>query len=397
LLARLSQASVLCNDGFLGLRDGVWIHHGDAVDVALLTMAAKTGVHRAVVEADSPRVAEIPFEPEHRFAATLHRTGDTLHAAVKGAGERVLPMCTRMATPAGDVPMDASTLEEQANALAAEGFRVLAVATGPVDLGGDELGMFAADALTGLVFLGFVAMIDPLRPEAKASVHACQAAGIRVAMVTGDHPVTALAIARELGFAERPEQVVTVPMLEKVMAQGEHAVDALIRDARVFARVEPNQKLRIVESLIRLGHFVAVTGDGANDAPALRAAHIGVAMGERGTDVARESSELVLTDDNFASIVTHALPSSSHRVSRRHLRRSTLTRVSRRTAIRRPDYPQQPSQHTTCTSPSCSLQRAGIQVLFTQSQDEAPWQSLSKGTQRPLYRMDPKGPSPGQT
>jgi magnesium-transporting ATPase (P-type) len=121
--------------------------------------------------------------------------------------------------------------------------------------------------------------------------------------VTGDHPVTALAIARELGFADRPEQVVTGAMLEKVVTQGEAAVDALVREARVIARVEPSQKLQIVQALIRLGHFVAVTGDGANDAPALRAAHIGVAMGERGTDVARESSELILTDDNFASIV----------------------------------------------------------------------------------------------
>ncbi len=303
LLARVSAASVLCNDGFLGLRDDAWVHHGDAVDVALLAMAAKAGVHRAAVEAESPRVAEIPFEPEHRFAATLHRTGGVLHVAVKGAGERILPMCSRMATAAGDVPVDASMLEEQANTLAAGGFRVLAIAAGPVDLGGKELTEFGPDALTGLVLLGFVGMIDPLRPEAEASVHACQAAGIQVAMVTGDHPVTALAIARELGFADRPEQVVAGPVLEKVVAQGCQAVDALIRDARVFARVEPSQKLQIVQSLIRLGHFVAVTGDGANDAPALRAAHIGVAMGERGTDVARESSELILTDDNFASIV----------------------------------------------------------------------------------------------
>ncbi|MBI2378974.1 MAG: HAD-IC family P-type ATPase [Deltaproteobacteria bacterium] len=302
-LARLGRASVLCNDGFLGRRDEAWVHHGDAVDVALLVMAAKAGVHRADAEAESPRVGEIPFEPEHRFAATLHRTGDVLDAAVKGAGERVLPMCSRMATGAGDVPVDAAMLEAQANKLAASGFRVLAIAAGPVDLGGKELGEFGAGALTGLVFLGFVGMIDPLRPEAKKSVEACQAAGIQVAMVTGDHPVTALAIARELGFAEAPEQVVTGPTLERVAAQGARAIDALVGNARVFARVEPSQKLQIVQSLIRLGHFVAVTGDGANDAPALRAAHIGVAMGDRGTDVAKESADLIVTDDNFASIV----------------------------------------------------------------------------------------------
>jgi Ca2+-transporting ATPase len=147
-------------------------------------------------------------------------------------------------------------------------------------------------------------MIDPLRPEAKASIQQCQSAGIQVAMVTGDHPITALAIARELGFANTSDEVVTGPQLAKLITpQNPHGADALIRSAHVFARVEPTQKLQIVQALIRLGHFVAVTGDGANDAPALRAAHIGVAMGERGTDVARESAELILTDDNFASIV----------------------------------------------------------------------------------------------
>jgi magnesium-transporting ATPase (P-type) len=266
-------------------------------------MAAKAEVHRSAVEAQTPRVAEIPFEPEHRFAATLHRAGGALHVAVKGAGERVLAMCSHMATPAGDVAIDVALLERQADSLAQAGFRVLAIAGGPVDLGTRALDDFSPADLSRLVFLGFVGMIDPLRPEAKRSVLACRAAGIEVAMVTGDHPVTALAIARELGLADRPEQVVTGPVMDKVMTRGDDAIDALVRDARVFARVEPNQKLRIVQSLIRLGHFVAVTGDGANDAPALRAAHIGVAMGKRGTDIARESAELILTDDNFASIV----------------------------------------------------------------------------------------------
>ncbi len=301
LLERLARAGALCNDGFLGHRDGRWVHHGDAVDVALLVLAAKAGLGQAALEAATPRVGEIPFDPEHRFAATLHRDGDTHHVHVKGAGERLLAMCTRMATADGDVPIDRDRLEQQADALAADGFRVLALATG--ELVREPGTALEHDELRGLVFLGYVAMIDPLRPEARAAVRACQAAGIQVAMVTGDHPVTALAIARELGFAERPEQVVTGPQLARVAAEGEAALDAFIRDARVFARVEPNQKLQIVQALIRNGHFVAVTGDGANDAPALRAAHIGVAMGERGTDVARESSELILTNDDFASIV----------------------------------------------------------------------------------------------
>jgi len=300
---RLAEAAVLCNDGFLGRRDGGWAHHGDALDVALLAMAAKAGVHRPEVEVRRPRVAEVPFEAELRYAATLHREPDGDHVAVvKGASERVLPMCSRAATPHGDAPIDLDGLAARAERLAERGYRVIAVAEGRIELAGRPASTFGPDHLHDLAFLGFLAMLDPLRPEARDAIRACRSAGIDVAMVTGDHPVTALAIARELELADRADQIVTGPLLDEVCAD-EQALDELVRDARVFARVEPNQKLRIVEALIRLGHFVAVTGDGANDAPALRAAHIGVAMGKRGTDVARESAELVVTDDDFASIV----------------------------------------------------------------------------------------------
>ncbi len=302
-VVRLCTAAALCNDGFFGLRDNRWVHHGDAVDVALLVLSHRAGVQPAALDVSHPRVAAIPFDPEHRFAATLHRRADGLLAVVKGAGERILPMCTRMATIAGDVAIDIAALEQQATKLAASGYRVLALAQGSADLAGQPVADFSASQLQALTFLGFIGMIDPLRPEAKDAIAACQAAGIQVAMVTGDHPVTALSIARELGFAEREDQVVTGTRLAQATAQGDAAVDALVREARVFARVEPTQKLQIVQALGRLGHFVAVTGDGANDAPALRAAHIGVAMGERGTDVAKESADLILADDNFASIV----------------------------------------------------------------------------------------------
>ena len=303
ILARLAAACVLCNNGLLELRDNGWVHHGDAVDVALLAMAFRAGVNRADVEAEHPRVAEIPFEPEQRFAATLHRSGGLLQAVVKGAVEQVIPMCTRMATLNGDVAADPAILEKLAVSVAKRGYRVLAVAAGPIMLRGKEPSGFRPDVLKELVFLGFIGMIDPLRPEAKASVLACQTAGIQVAMVTGDHPATALAIAHELGFAYRPEQVVTGSKFAKAAAQGSRGVDRLVRKTRVFARVEPGQKLEIVKSLIRIGHIVAVTGDGVNDAPALRAAHIGIAMGARGSEMAVESAALILTDDNFASIV----------------------------------------------------------------------------------------------
>ncbi len=302
-LQRLCAAAVLCNDGVSELREGAWVEHGDAVDVALLRLGQAAGLDSAALLREKPRLAAIPFDPEQRFAATLHAEVDGRLAAVKGAGERLLTMCTTMATATGDVPIDAAALTAQANQLAAQGYRVLALAAGKVALAERPLSSFATDDLAGLSFLGFIGMIDPLRPEAKAAIAACQAAGVQVAMVTGDHPATALCIARELGFAEHPEQVVTGARLSQVSAQGEAAVDALVASARVFARVEPTQKLQIVQSLSRLGHFVAVTGDGANDAPALRAAHIGVAMGERGTDVAKETADLVITDDNFASIV----------------------------------------------------------------------------------------------
>jgi magnesium-transporting ATPase (P-type) len=296
----LATAAALCNDGYLGRRDGAWTHHGDAVDVALLVLAHKLGVSRAEAEAARPRVADVPFEAEHRFAATLHASPSGREAFAKGAVERILPMCTRMSAPGGEVALDPDAIARDAEALAERGFRVIALAGGPVEAGGDA--PFGADALHGLVLLGLVGMMDPLRPEAAASVDACRRAGIEVAMVTGDHPVTALAIARDLGLAAARREVVTGAELSRAAQEGPQAVDALVRSARVFARADPSQKLEIVRALRRLGHFIAVTGDGANDAPALRAAHIGVAMGRRGTDVARESADIVLADDDFSSI-----------------------------------------------------------------------------------------------
>jgi magnesium-transporting ATPase (P-type) len=296
----LCAAAALCNDAWLGEREGAWTQHGDAVDVALLVLARKLGTSRPELEAARVRIAEVPFEPEFRFAATLHAGPGGREAFAKGAVERILPMCSRMAGAGGDEPLDAGALLREAEALAARGHRVLALAGGGLDVAPDA---FGADALRHLVFLGLVAMIDPLRPEAAASVQACRDAGIEVAMVTGDHPVTALAIARALGLARDAGEVVSGGELSRAAAEGEAALDALVRRARVFARADPGQKLEIVRALRRLGHFVAVTGDGANDAPALRAAHIGVAMGRRGTDVARESADLVLADDDFSSIV----------------------------------------------------------------------------------------------
>jgi P-type Ca2+ transporter type 2C len=306
-IVRLCQAAALCNDGTLARAAGGWIGHGDAVDVALLVLARKLGLSRPELEIAQPRLAAIPFEAEHQYAATVNgdingADGDRKVAYVKGSGERVLPMCAFMAGPAGDVPIDRPALEKAAEELARQGYRVLAIAAGPAAKWQPEATL-TQEQLTELTFLGFVGMIDPLRPEAAAAVAACRRAGIEVAMVTGDHPITALAIARELGMAEGPQDVVTGAELRVARAAGPEALSSLARRAHVFARVEPQQKLEVVQALMQVGHFVAVTGDGANDAPALRAAHIGVAMGRSGTDVARESAELLLADDNFSSIV----------------------------------------------------------------------------------------------
>jgi len=300
-LARLCRAAALANEGAYLRRDDEWEGHGDAVDVALLVLAHKAGITRPGAIAAAPVVDAIPYESEARYAASLNRHPDGPRVSVKGAVETVLAMCERMATAAADAPLDRDAMLAQAASLAAEGYRVLALADGEVSVGPTE--ELARRHLDGLTFLGLVAMVDPLRPEAKEAVDACGRAGIAVAMVTGDHPETAYAIARDLGLAESREQVVTGPELLEADRRGELAVDQLVGSARVFARIEPHQKLQVVESLQRRGEFVAVTGDGVNDAPALRAAHVGVAMGKAGTDVARETAELVITDDNFASIV----------------------------------------------------------------------------------------------
>jgi len=301
LLKRLGRAAALANEAVLARRGEDWVGEGDTVDVALLVLAHKAGITQPEAQASAPQIAAIPYESEARFAASLNRFPDGPRAAVKGAAETVLGMCERMSTADGEVPVDPDEILSQAQALAASGYRVLALADGSVRLRPEEA--FSRAHLARLTFLGLVALSDPPRAEARDAVDACRRAGIRVVMVTGDHPVTAFAVAHDLGLATTPDDVVTGAQVAEAAAGGPHALDALCAAARVFARIEPQQKLTIVNSLQRRGDYVAVTGDGANDAPALRAAHVGVAMGKGGTDVARESADLVITDDNFASIV----------------------------------------------------------------------------------------------
>jgi magnesium-transporting ATPase (P-type) len=290
-LRRLAEAGALANEAALRVdADGGVRHLGDTVDVAFLALAGKLGLSRPALLQTRPELAAIPYESAQKFAAAINRHGDGAIASVKGAAEVVLPMCAGADPPA---------VLDEAHRLAADGFRVLAVAAGQVAPTAAEA---PAAALAGLELLGLVGLIDPLRGEVPDAIRRCREAGIGVRMVTGDHPVTALAIARALGLAESETEVVHGADLHD-LANDPSELDLAVARGRVFARVEPVQKLAIVESLGRGGHFVAVTGDGVNDAPALNAAHIGVAMGEGGTDVARGAADLILTDDNFASIV----------------------------------------------------------------------------------------------
>jgi len=301
--AALIRAAVMCNDAVLANapEDGAWHHQGDAVDVSLLVLGEKHDPSQARAWRERPEHASIPFDPELRWAASIRASSDGTHKIfVKGAPEQILEMSTSSAEDSAAIGVNVAAQLDRAVRLAEQGFRVLAFADATIERLEHP---FKPEDVAGLRFLGFAAMIDPLRPEAADAVAKCHQAGIEVAMVTGDHPVTALAISRQLGIAGADARVVTGAMLREAEAISEDAVRDIVRGATVFARVEPAQKLQIVQTLGTLGHFVAVTGDGANDAPALRAGHVGVAMAARGTDVAREASTLIITDDNFASIV----------------------------------------------------------------------------------------------
>jgi len=295
-LARLVRCGLLANEAQLTLHNNEWLVSGDGVDLAFLVLAAKQGFDHQHAERDYPELSRIPYESENAFSACVNRIDGQSHVHVKGSAERVLSMCGSNVT--GNALVAADILQ-QVDDLAGQGYRVLALAYGQMPADAVALDQPLAE----LTFLGLVGMIDPLRPEAHAAVQQCRAAQIKVAMITGDHPQTALALARELEIADQNATVVTGREVAAAAEQGGQALSVLVSSTHVFARVEPTQKLQIVEQLIEDGHFVAVTGDGVNDAPALRHAHVGIAMGKRGTDVARESSDLIITDDNFASIV----------------------------------------------------------------------------------------------
>jgi magnesium-transporting ATPase (P-type) len=307
VLRRLAEAAALCNDASLHASDESWGLAGDPTEGALLTLAMKAGFQPAALALDRPRLDAIPFESEHRFMATLNDGRSGRRVFVKGAPERVFSMCSTQATAHGIEPLRLEVWQAAVEAQAQAGRRVLALAERPVADGHADLQH--ADVEQGLTLLGIVGIIDPPRDEALKAVARCQAAGIRVVMITGDHAVTAGAIARQLGLGEaNPNatlgpRVVTGPELDGL---DDAALQRVVADTRVFARASPEHKLRLVRALQAQGEVVAMTGDGVNDAPALKQADVGVAMGLKGTAAARQAGAMVLADDNFASIA-HAV------------------------------------------------------------------------------------------
>ena len=300
-LTELARAGALCNDAALHPLEGGCRIEGDPMEAALLVLAAKAGLDHAFQNEACPRVDIIPFDAGHRFMATLHHDHEGhAFAVVKGAPERLLAMAGTARASGGDVALDAERWHDRVVDLAGRGQRVLAVAVVPMPPHAREITF--ADVERNLTLLGLVGLIDPPREEAIAAVEECHAAGIGVKMITGDHAVTAAAVARQLGLA-RVEPVATGPELDGLDDQ---ALRRRVNETDVFARTSPEHKLRLVEALQADGQVTAMTGDGVNDAPALKRADVGIAMGQRGSETAKEATEIVLADDNFATIAAAA-------------------------------------------------------------------------------------------
>lgn len=295
-LTALLTPLVVCNDSRVEAGRAI----GDPTEAALLTLAAKAGFDSQAALAHGPRIAEMPFDSAQKFMATFHREGQNVHVFVKGAPDVLLARCSHVLGPDRPVPMDdlaKNRIDQEYSALASQGLRGLLIASRSLPADGFAARPEPSAWVSDLTFVGLIGLMDPPRAEARQAIAECKAAGIAVKMITGDHRDTGVAIARELGL---DGAAVTGAELDRMdESQLADAVDGIA----VFARVAPRHKVRIVRALQAGGHVVAMTGDGVNDAPALKAADIGIAMGVTGTEVAKEAASIVLTDDNFATIV----------------------------------------------------------------------------------------------
>lgn len=299
ILEELARAAALCNDAALREHELVWTVEGDPMEGALLAFAGKIVKDLREERSVWTRTDVIPFDARHRFMATLHHDHEK-HACVfvKGAPERILSLCKEQRTAQGGAEgLNEAYWRDQAEQIAARGQRVLALAFKAVNP--DRTVLEFSDVEEGLIMLGMVGLIDPPRPEAIQALEECHRAGIRVKMITGDHPITAAAIGREIGL-ENPDRLLTGAAID---GMDNATLATAVLEADIFARTSPEHKLRLVMALQSHGMTVAMTGDGVNDAPALKRADAGIAMGRKGSEAAKEASELVLADDNFASIV----------------------------------------------------------------------------------------------
>ncbi len=299
ILLEISRAATLCNDAAVESINDIWQMRGDPTEGALITLGMKAGLDLKLQHDEWPRTDVIPFESEHRFMATMHHD----HAGhgfvyIKGAPERILEMCTSQRMRGEETHLDQHYWQEQMDTMAAHGHRLLAIAFIPV--GDDKRELYFSDVETDLTLLGIVGIIDPPRQEAITAVKICQAAGIRVKMITGDHAVTAMAIGSQMGIGNGVDKLTG----HELDAMDDQTLADKLRFVDVFARTSPEHKLRLVEALQASGHVVSMTGDGVNDAPALKRADVGIAMGLKGTEVSKEAAEMVLADDNFASIAS---------------------------------------------------------------------------------------------
>ena len=288
LAQEIATLGVLNNEASIDKKKKV----GDSIDIAFLILGKKSKVETS----DINILEMIPYESENKYSAVFYEKEGETYCTVKGSLEVVKAFCNNINLI--DDKISSNKLETQNEKLAASGYRVIALANGKVN----RKDKYNENDIKDLTFMGMVGFIDPIRKEVVASINECRTAGIKVLMITGDHPLTAFSIAKDLKLAHNYEEVTTGEELDKIYEQGETKFDKYIKTKSVFARVTPLQKLKIVESLKRQGEFVAVTGDGVNDAPALKSANIGVAMGS-GTDIARETADMIIIDDNFKSIV----------------------------------------------------------------------------------------------
>jgi magnesium-transporting ATPase (P-type) len=298
-LLEAARAAILCNDAELGRVGTAWTVQGDPMEGALVSLGVKAGYDADLLRKQLPRTDEIPFDTQHQFMVTLHHSHEdgTAFAYIKGAPERLLTMCSRQRGILGEEPLDPEFWRTETDAHARQGRRMLAVAVKVLPKGQRDLNF--SDVEHGATLVCLLGLIDPPREEVLAAIRECQEAGVDVKMITGDHAATAEAIARELKLADDP-QIITGPAIDRL---DDASLRQVARDVTVFARTSPMHKLRLVKALQADELVTAMTGDGVNDAPALKRADIGVAMGGKGTEAAKEAAELVLADDNFASIV----------------------------------------------------------------------------------------------